>query len=95
MFKLRATSIGGVTGGSELESLKNWVGISDKGKMLVTHWRLLFRGNNEPHRLTAGSVPASYPVSVGQACPEQADVSHPPLNAAFVLELRQLRVPKD
>lgn len=61
MFKLRATSIGRVTGGSELEFLKNWVGTSDKGKILGERltgqgWRL-FWGYNDPPRLPAWLCP--------------------------------------
>lgn len=103
MFKLRAaTSIGGVAGGSELECLKNWVGTPDKGKILGVRptgqgWRL-FWGYNDPPRLSAWlcQLCASYILSVcGLSMPRAGRSFISTLNAAFVLELRLLRVPKD
>ena len=99
MFKLRA-STGGVAGGSELEFLKNCPLTKERYK--VTNPLDKAGGYSGTIMILLGcligsacSVPAPYSVFCGLSMPRAGRSFTSILNAAFVLELRLLRVPRD
>jgi hypothetical protein len=81
MFKLRATSTGGVVGGSELEAPEElvWNLWQRKDAKWPTgwSWRLCYaEAIMSLLNWLLGSVPAPYPVSTGQACPGRSFTSY-------------------